>query len=316
MPGSSIPGPTCQIHKPVQIKDGTLILISTPAPTVCGANNASIAGWSLTAKLVEAWRLAIPKVPAEMRNQFAAMISPANIAITGGVLAAWAGSHFFGVGEVADAVVGVIGAAMLGWQAGQAAVEMGRYVVIASTAKTHSDLESAATHLANAVAIVGVTAIAMCIAKAAGKPLGRALGRAGVRLSSQPGEIGPWWEIPEDGVGASFPGTSIPRGFLMRVGGRVFRVTANASKHMAEYATKAPTAGQLREPGAWSPNPWNKGASVQYPFSSLAGTLEQAAKRLNGLPGQRHMIDVGNWELGIDTADKPWAVFHAVPKGK
>jgi hypothetical protein len=103
----------------------------------------------------------------------------------------------------------------------------------------------------------------------------------------------------------------------METGGRSFRVTVNATEHMAEYASRLPTKGQLENPGIWSTSPGARLTEVDYPLSSLAGALEQAALKYGKLPPQRFPLEkFGNWELGIDTRETPWVVEHAVPKGK
>jgi hypothetical protein len=255
-----------------------------------------------------------------MRAQFAALFSPTNLAITGGVLAAWAASHAVGVGEAADIVLLIAGIATVGWQAVRAAHDIWDFVTIAANARSEDDLERAATHLASAVVILGVTAFVALIVKAGGKLFGR--GAPGARAATADGEAlagetaegGPWWKARD--FGDDWPGTSVPRGFTMEVGGRTFRVTVNATKHMAENVGRLPSAGELANPGVWSTSPGMRLAQVDYPLSSLAGALEEAAQRLSGLPPQRHFFRQGNWELGIDTADNPWAVYHAVPVGK
>ena len=103
----------------------------------------------------------------------------------------------------------------------------------------------------------------------------------------------------------------------METGGRTFRVTVNATKHMAEYAGRLPTAGDLRNPGVWSTSPWARFFQTDYPLASLAGALEQAALKYGKLPPQRFPLErFGNWELGVDTSATPWVVEHAVAKGR
>ena len=58
-------------------------------------------------------------------------------------------------------------------------------------------------------------------------------------------------------------------------------------------------------------SPWR--SQVDYPLGPLAGALERAAERLSGLPPGRHEFLEADWELGVDTADEPWAVYHARP---
>jgi hypothetical protein len=127
--------------------------------------------------------------------------------------------------------------------------------------------------------------------------------------------------LGEDWV--TWPGTGVPKGFVMETGGQTFRVTMNATEHMAEMVGKVPvgpkeqagkllSAGQLKNPGVWSPSPGARMAGVDYPLSSLAGALEQAARKYGKLPPQRFPLEMfGNWELGIDTREIPWVVEHA-----
>jgi hypothetical protein len=72
------------------------------------------------------------------------------------VLVAWAGSHFFGVGEIADVVL-----LILGWVAvGGVALEAGGHIIdfirITMHAGSERDCDEAAKHLARAVTLLGV----------------------------------------------------------------------------------------------------------------------------------------------------------------
>ena len=51
----------------------------------------------------------------EVRAQLAALLDPTALGIMAGVLVAWVVSHAFGIGEVIDTVVAVLGAASIGW---------------------------------------------------------------------------------------------------------------------------------------------------------------------------------------------------------
>lgn len=61
----------------------------------------------------------------------------------------------------------------------------------------------------------------------------------------------------------------------------------NATKHMAEYA---------------------RSMGVAPPISSLAGSIETAVSR--GLAPGRNFVQVGQWELGIDTRGN--VIYHAM----
>jgi hypothetical protein len=316
MPERRTPGPLCQVQRPLDIDDGTLCRAAMPSPGPVRGEGGSVASWDARSKLLEAARRTTAHLPIEMRDQFAALFSPTNITVTAGVLGAWAASHAVGVGEAADIALLLVGAATIGWQAGRAARDVWDFVTIAAAAQSQADLERAAAHLASAVVAVGITAFVALILKAGGKVLGRArvAPPEGEPLAGQAGEGGPWWKARD--FGDDWPGTAVPQGFTMEVGGRTFRVTVNATKHMAENVGRLPGSGELANPGVWSTSPGGRIAQVDYPLSSLAGALERAAQRLAGLPPQRHFFSEGNWELGIDTADNPWAVYHAVPRGK
>jgi hypothetical protein len=252
-----------------------------------------------------------------MRRQFSALFAPENLALTGGVIAAWGAAQFVGAGEVVDAVLVFAGVVTVGWQAGRCAQDLTDYVRIAAAAQTEAELDSAADHLARAVVEVGVAAFLALVMKA-----GARLGRGGSPAAGE--EAGAWWKVYEEGE--NFPGTAVPRGFKMEVRGRTFRVTSNACEHMVERLASrvknpsgydGPAAALEKMSGQRPPgNTWPRQpfvSEVDYPLSSLAGALEQAAKQLEGKAAGRHFFTVGNWELGIDTADSPWAVYHAQP---
>ncbi len=321
MPGHRIPAPVCRYHAPTRINDGTLCRIASPAPQPVGACSDQVACWDLQQKLLAAARRVTPLLPREMQGQFAALFSGENLAITAGVLTAWGASHLIGVGEAVDVVLVVGGAITLGWQAFGVGKDIGSFAYLAANAQTYADLDRAAGHLARAVAAIGVGAFIALIVKF-GSRFARGGGlsaknatEGGEALVPAAGESGPWWKARQ--FGENFAGTSVPKGFIMETGGQQFRVTINACEHMAEHAARVLTAGQLKNPGVWSTSPGNRLAQVDFPLSSLAGALEQAAKKYGALPRQRFKLEqFGNWELGIDSQTTPWVVEHAVPRGR
>lgn len=321
MAGQRIAGPLCRYRMPTDINDGTLCLIESPVPRPVGACTDQVACWDLQQKLLGAARRVTPRLPGEMRAQFAALFSGQNLAITAGVLTAWGASHLVGVGEAVDVVLLAGGAVTLGWQVFAAGKDIGTFAYLAAHAQSYADLDEAANHLARAVVTIGVAAFIGLILKFGsrfakrGGLSAKAATEGGEALVPAARERGPWWKASQ--FGEDFPGTSVPKGFIMETGGQRFRVTINACEHMAEHAAKVPTAGQLRNPGVWSTSPGNRLAQVDFPLSSLAGALEQAAKKYGSMPRQRFKLEnFGNWELGIDTQTTPWVVEHAVPKGR
>ncbi|MFO0762072.1 MAG: polymorphic toxin type 46 domain-containing protein [Byssovorax sp.] len=129
---------------------------------------------TLESRLTAALELALPKLPADMQAAFGELISPANLAITVGVLALWAASHAVGVGEIIDVGLLVYGLITLGSMALDVGKDIGEYLRLASTATSVKDLDAAATHLASAVSMLGVTLFAALIMKHAGKVAGGA----------------------------------------------------------------------------------------------------------------------------------------------
>lgn len=100
------------------------------------------------------------------------------------------------------------------------------------------------------------------------------------------GTEGAWFEVSN--VGTNRAGTLVPESFDLSVAGKTYSVVPNATKHMAEYATST-GAGSM-------------------PMSTFAGAVETAVKQ--GLAPGRNFLQVGSWELGIDTTDN--VIYHAV----
>jgi hypothetical protein len=98
---------------------------------------------------------------------------------------------------------------------------------------------------------------------------------------------GAWFEVTN--ATANRAGSLVPTSFNLSVAGEDFSVVANATKHMAEYATST-GAGNM-------------------PFSSFAGAVESAVE--SGVLGSgRNLLTIGSWELGIDMSNN--VIFHAV----
>ncbi len=129
---------------------------------------------TLESRLSAALQLTLPKLPAEMQQAFGELISPANLAITVGVLALWAASHAVGVGEVVDVGLIIYGLITLGSMALDVGKDLGKFLTIAASATSVTELDTAATHLASAVSILGVTLFAALVMKHAGKVKGGA----------------------------------------------------------------------------------------------------------------------------------------------
>ena len=188
--------------------------VATAKPAAIPARPLVTAGvweWSLADRFTEALRLTAPKLPASMRGEFEALLTPGSLGIMAGALVIWAGAHAFGVGEAADVVMLVGGVIFLGAAAFDAAGELADFLVVASTAKTQQDLDEAASHLAKAIAIIGVVAFFALLARFA-KGRGRAKGVVEEK-PPQTGQAKPSAKpklAPEEGIPS--PGRTKPTG--------------------------------------------------------------------------------------------------------
>ena len=119
----------------------------------------SVANMTATQKVAEALRRSLPLLPDDARAEVAKLLEPGTLAILTGTLVVWAGSHFFGVGEVVDVILLAVGAAFLGMAAWDAGRELVSFATTAVNAKTSADLDRAAHSFAHAVSIIGINAV-------------------------------------------------------------------------------------------------------------------------------------------------------------
>ena len=167
MGGANIPGPL-RTERFGGVDHGTHARIPTPTPTPIGGSD-NVEDMSLEDRFREVLFMTAPKLPGEIREEFTAILTTSNLAIMVGVLAAWAVSHYFGVGFIVDALLIISGAVLIGWQIFTAADHLFDCVSITYSAKSRKDLDLAAKNLADFIAIVGVTAFLALLAKGAKK---------------------------------------------------------------------------------------------------------------------------------------------------
>ena len=147
-----------------RIDSGTLALINTPTP-----QHFNGFGLSIQDKIAESLRRSLPLLPAEARHQVELLLSPQSLAIVAGTLMVWAGSHFFGVGEIVDVILLITGFALLGWSVFSGGEELYLFATTAVNARTDADLQKAARHFASAVSILGIAAISAVLLRRSGK---------------------------------------------------------------------------------------------------------------------------------------------------
>jgi hypothetical protein len=159
------PGPIGPPEKPMRVEDGTMARTRSSNPTP--VYKAEVADMPLAQRFeIVLWRTA-PRLPGEMQDEFAALLSPMNLIIIVGTLVVWAGSHYFGIGFIADALLLAAAGIFLGAQIISAATDFFMAVRMTYEAKTDEDLTLAAQYLANFVAVVGVAAFSALVMKGA-----------------------------------------------------------------------------------------------------------------------------------------------------
>ena len=121
----------------------------------------------------------------ELEGAVKDMLSPAAIAMIAGVMVIWAGSHVFGVGFVADAVMLVSGVVFLGLEVWSIADDFSDYLSKTAAAETQQHLDEASNHLARIIVILGVEVFMVVIAKAGGRLAGMARKDGEVQLKPQ-----------------------------------------------------------------------------------------------------------------------------------
>ena len=105
------------------------------------------------------------KLPGDLADDLRKLATPEALAIMVGVLVVWAGSHFMGVGMVADVVLLIVGFAMAGASAYEAGKLIVRFADKSLNAKSKSDIDEAGSCLAAAVSLIGVQVLAALLLK-------------------------------------------------------------------------------------------------------------------------------------------------------
>ncbi len=134
-----------------------------------GESKPAIGQWSIKDKFADVLRRTAPKLPGELRIQFLALLTPLNLGIMVATLVAWAGSQFFGVGEIIDLLLLAVGSFFLGMAVFTVAKDLWGFLHGTVTATTELDLDKAALSLAEAIAIMGVAAFVALLSKMGAK---------------------------------------------------------------------------------------------------------------------------------------------------
>jgi uncharacterized membrane protein YeaQ/YmgE (transglycosylase-associated protein family) len=129
-----------------------------------------VSKWPFERRLSTTLEITVPRLAPEAANQLGAMISPEAVATIAAVLLAWVVSHAFGLGEIIDIILGVVGAIAIGWAIFDAIDHLYDFAMGVQKATRVQDLHTAADHLAKAIAILGIQAVLAFLFKGAKRP--------------------------------------------------------------------------------------------------------------------------------------------------
>jgi hypothetical protein len=133
---------------------------------LCHARPQSVEKMEKSEKLCRAFVRAMGKLPGETMKEVQAMVSPESLTLMGAMTTAWLGSQGIPVlGQTVDAALLTLGVTMAAAQTAAVNDSLWNYVKHASEARDESGLDTAATHLARAVATVGVSVVTFILMK-------------------------------------------------------------------------------------------------------------------------------------------------------
>ena len=128
-----------------------------------------IVNMSDTDKLGEALSRSLSKLGPEAREEVEKLLEPEVLAIVAGVLVVWIASHFIGIGEIVDIILLVVGVFAIGMAVFDGVEHLYDFASIALNAQSEKDLDKAAEHFAEAVAILGIQAVLAVLFRGAPK---------------------------------------------------------------------------------------------------------------------------------------------------
>jgi hypothetical protein len=117
------------------------------------------------------YALSSPSLGIEIKHALSELLSPENLVIAASVMVVWAASHFFGVGEVVDAILVGVAYASIGVQGMQGLADLVEFGYDVINAKSDFDLRRASEKLVRVFTLLGVeVVVALLTRKAQIKP--------------------------------------------------------------------------------------------------------------------------------------------------
>lgn len=136
--------------------------------------DAEVSRLSSADKIAEAMRRSLPHLPGEARRVVEGLLQPGTIAIVTATIMVWAGSHFFGVGEIVDIILIVVGVVGLGFAVFEGAGALYDFAMGAINARSNAQLDTAGGNFARAITLLGIATVqAVLLRGQAGKVAAR-----------------------------------------------------------------------------------------------------------------------------------------------
>lgn len=129
-----------------------------------------VSSWSFERRLEVTFDRTLPKLGPEVRAQLEAVVNPTSLAIIAGVLVAWLVSHAFGIGEIIDIIILVVGIASIGFAIFTGLDYLYDFASGVYHAKTANDLDKASDDFAKAISILGIQAVLAILFRGARTP--------------------------------------------------------------------------------------------------------------------------------------------------
>jgi len=289
----------------------------------------NIGAMSTVDRLAEVLRRSKKNFGPNIGNAIDSLLSPTNLAIMAGVLVVWAGSHFFGVGEIVDVLLLVVGAFTIGWSITDVAGDLYDFANLTMNATCEADLERAAQAFSHAVVLAGITVIMAILLRKSVKEIQVARGAnvldamrprdPGLPRVGMDPEAGRLWSRPGIQSDPSLPageGSTSPFGEvrLSPAGSATEQALVRAHELVHRFLT--PRFGVLRTFRVQlGMSAYLRSALLQYLEEAIAETVAQL--RVNGFSGLLEGIKfpVANGYVSINNLMSEGAAIGTIAAG-
>lgn len=165
--------------------------MASPERTSASTSCPPITRWTSIEKATAVLGRSKRYLPDAVARQVDAFLTPENLAVLAGTLVIWAGSHFFGVGEVVDVGLLLVGSLLIGASMTGVVADLVAFGATTIHARSEDDLDRAARLFASAIVGAGVTTVfAILLRRSAAKLQGgRGPSIAQVARPRQPGLV-------------------------------------------------------------------------------------------------------------------------------